>query len=169
MSLYVTITRKANPLWRSGEQIALEEWQGVVANDTEFRQPTAAEMAETVGVGRPQDVIWKGHPEHPAVWFIWNRGQIDVNLPDGFTLRKMAHVAAVLRANVMSEQGELFDRQGISLGLRDLPDDPADVEPLRPCWERVKAVTVTLLLTLGALLVLMLAYVMYRVWQHTWG
>ena len=168
MSLYVTITRKPNPLWLSGEEIALDEWQNIVADDDEFRQPTPAEIAETRGFGKLQDVIWQGHPQEPAVWFIWDQGQIDVNLPDEFTLKKMAHVAAALGANVISEQGEVFDGEGVSLGLRDLPDDPADPKPSR-FWERTEAVIVMFILALGVCMFLMLVYLMFRVVQLDWG
>jgi hypothetical protein len=167
LSLYVTITRKANPLWRSGEQIALDEWRSIVADDAEFRQPTSGEIAESNGAGKLEDVVWEGHPQEPVVWFIWDRGQIDVNLPDEFTLRKMAHVATSLRANVISEQGEHFDREGVSLGLRDLPDDPAGPKPTR-FWQRVKAGAVMLLVAVGACMLLVLVYVMFRVVQQTW-
>ena len=167
MSLYVTITRKPNPLWRSGEQIALEEWQNVVASDSEFRSVTPADVADAGGFAKSEDAIWRGHPEHPAVWFIWDCGQVDVNLPDALTLRKMASVAATLRAKVISEQGELFDDDGASLGLHELPPDPVDAKPLT-LVQKLESVVVKVILAIGACAVLALAYLLFRLIQHEW-
>jgi hypothetical protein len=122
-------------------------------------------MAENPGGVKPQDIIWAGHPQHPRVVFIWDDGQIAVDLPDDGTLQKMAQVAAALGANVISDEGEWFDRRGASLGLRDLPDDPTDPKPPRVLQVAETLVT-KLILALGVCMVLALVYVMFRVWTE---
>lgn len=167
MSLYVTITRKPNPLWRSGEQIALHEWQDAIKNDPEFRFATPADIADSNGYGNPEDAIWLQHPKHSTVWFIWDDGQIDVNLPDELTLKKMANVAEILRAKIISEQGQLFDRDGTSLGLHELPPDPAEEQP-NATGQLFESLIAKMLTAIGAGAVLALAYLLFRLIQHEW-
>jgi hypothetical protein len=60
-------------------------------------------------------------------------GQVDVRNPDDVTLARMAALASGLGANVIGEQGELFDASGKSLGVHDLPEDPGK---RKPSWLR---------------------------------
>lgn len=135
MSYYVTITRRPSPLWKSGENISLEEWRAVALASADVREPTAAELARDAPWAKPTDLIWTGHHEHPEVWFGWYSGQIDVKNPDEIILAMMAKLAKQLGARLIGEGGELFDEAGNSRGVFDLPEDPSEQKP--SLWRRI--------------------------------
>jgi hypothetical protein len=129
LSIYVTITRNPSPLWSGGERITESEWREAALAEGDFRPPTEAELREEAPSAWPDDLVWTGHPRHPAVWFSWDDGQVDVKYLGEVTIAKMMKLAGRLRARVISEQGELFDADGRSLGLHDLPDEPGTRKP----------------------------------------
>ncbi len=122
MSIYVYITRRRNPL-EPGDTVSLEEWQRLVASDPSFRAPTAEDHKELAmnwkGAPFPEDAIWTGHPDYPAVWFCWSDGNIELKSPDEIMIAKMMTLAAKLDANVISEMGELFNEDGSHKGFVD--------------------------------------------------
>ena len=122
MSIYVTITRKPNPHWKSGDEIPYEEWREAALAERDFRPPTSEELVEPFSL--QTDLVWTKHPEHPAVWFSWQDGQIDVKYLDEITIARMMTLASKLQAQIISEQGERFDTRGRSLGLFPLPNEP---------------------------------------------
>jgi hypothetical protein len=125
VSIYVSITRRIDPLDEAGPSIESAEWRSTFESDSEFRVPTDAELADAL-LG-PDDVpaLWLAHPEGEPTWFVLSAGNIDVKNPDHPLLTKMARVAQVLGARLISETGETFDSAGNSLGMaidgRDVP------------------------------------------------
>ena len=114
MSIYVSISRRAEPLEDDGPQITAEEWLEVVSSESDFRLPQGAE-GEWVG---PHARVWTGHPQ-VRMSFDWVDGQVDVKNPDAATIARMKALAARLQATVFSETGELFDDAGESAGFLD--------------------------------------------------
>jgi len=166
MSYYVTITRKPNPCWKGGELISEAEWRRVALAEPDFRPATDAELVEVAPYGRPSDLVWTGHPNFSAVWFDWFEGQIDVKGPDEITLAKMGLLAARLGANMIGENGELYDATGKCLGAQELPVEPGTQR--QPAWARTKGRLVTTFLILLALagILLVLYLVLGEAWEH---
>ena len=112
MSLYVSISRRADPLQEDGPQIAASEWIDLVAGEGDFRLPEGVESRWVGAFAR----VWTGHPEVQMV-FDWVDGQVDVKHPDPATIARMKALAVKLDATVFSETGELFDDSGESAGF----------------------------------------------------
>ena len=116
MSIYVSISRRSDPLDDTGPAIAADEWLRCVDAEPDFRPPVGDE-AEGVG---EHARVWSGH-KYPVV-FDWTRGEIDVKNPDCFVIARMKALAAKLSASVFSEAGEIFNEAGSHEGF--LPDYP---------------------------------------------
>jgi len=117
MSIYVYITRHADPADESGPQISAQEWVAHVDGELDFRVPREDEME------------WLG--EHARYWtdykppipFDWVDGQIEVKSPDDRIISRMKAMAETLHATVFSETGEVFDASGKHAGfLPGFPD-----------------------------------------------
>jgi hypothetical protein len=117
MSIYVSITRRAEPLADDGPSITSDEWLVVIAEQADFRLPQGDE-SEWAG---PFARVWSRHSDY-AVVFDWADGQIDVKNPDEPTVAMMKKLATYLSANVISETGEIFTDSGESGGF--LPGYP---------------------------------------------
>jgi hypothetical protein len=118
MSIYVYITRRHNPIDEDGPIIQEVEWRSVVSTDLTFRDASA----EEIGRARPSNShysIWLGHPEGLDAWFIWTDGQIDIRNPDEAMVAKAMELAMKLKANVVSEMGEIFNEDGSHKGFVD--------------------------------------------------
>ncbi len=117
MSLYVSITRRAEPLAEDGPTITSQEWLDCVGGEPDFRVPEGGELKWVGPIAR----VWSGHGEYPVV-FDWVDGQVDVKNPDERTVARMKRLATKLAANVVSETGEIFRESGESAGF--LPGYP---------------------------------------------
>ena len=133
MSVYVFVTRRDDPLTSEGPEISKEEWTALTTHDAELVVATEQDLnpdkrergTEAVG-----DVFWNAHPEVPQFWLEWVEGQIEVKNPDEACLRKLAGIAHALGAQLISENGELFDSEGQSLWERR-PASPAAPRTVR--------------------------------------
>jgi hypothetical protein len=110
MSIYVFISRRADPLDDGGPSITADEWLRA-ADDESFRDPSNEEKSWLGTHAR----IWLGNEYTPA--FDWVDGQIEVKAPDNQTIAKMHEIAHRLRANLFSETGEMFDVDGKHSGF----------------------------------------------------
>jgi hypothetical protein len=116
MSIYVYITRRADPADEAGPEITAEEWERCVDAEADFRAP------------REEELDWLG--DHARMWtgykvpvaFDWGDGYIEVKNPDAEIITRMKSLAGRLRATVFSETGELFDLSGRHAGF--LPGFP---------------------------------------------
>jgi hypothetical protein len=117
VSIYVSISRRADPLDAVGPAITADDWLLCVDEEPDFRPPVGAE-AEWVG---EHARVWAGH-KYPVVFDLTCRGEIDVKSPDRLVIARMKALAAKLSANVFSEEGEIFDESGEHAGF--LPDFP---------------------------------------------
>ena len=115
MSIYVSISRRADPLDDGGPAITAEEWLRCVDEEPDFRPPVGDE-AEWVG-GHAR--VWTGH-RYPVVFDLTGSGEIDVKSPGPQVIARMKALAAKLSANVFSQEGEIFDGSGEHAGF--LPD-----------------------------------------------
>jgi len=118
MSIYVSITRRAEPLDENGPSITKAEWLRWAERQPDFRVGGPDESSS-------QDAtpyVWTGHPSAVPFTFVWVDGQVDVKAPDRMTIQRMKAIAASLAATVMSETGEVFDDLGESAGF--LPGYP---------------------------------------------
>jgi hypothetical protein len=118
MSIYVYISRRADPFNDEEPSITAKEWLLSVDGDSAFR---IAREDESKWLGENAR-IWTGHQHAPAFAFDWVHGQIEVKNPDAQTIAKMQELASKLRAKVFSETGELFDDAGAHTGF--LPGFP---------------------------------------------
>ena len=117
MSIYVSITRRSEPLADDGPAIGSDEWIAAVAAQNDFSLPEGDE-SELVGEFAR---VWSGHSDYSVV-FDWVDGQVDVKSPDALTIARMKMLSTRLVANVISETGEVFDESGESAGfLRGYP------------------------------------------------
>lgn len=117
MSIYVSISRRADPLDDDGPAITAEEWLRCVGEEPDFRSPVGAE-AEWVG---EHARVWTGY-KYPVAFDLTFQGDIDVKSPDRLIIARMKALAAKLSANVFSQEGEIFDESGEHAGF--LPDFP---------------------------------------------
>ena len=114
MGIYVFITRRAEPAGENAVPITSAEWLTVASGETDFREPTAAEM-EWSG---PFMRVWVGYPAH-AVHFDWVDDQVEVKNPNEQIIVRMKALAKKLNATVFSETGEVYDDHGESAGFLD--------------------------------------------------
>ncbi len=117
MSISVAITRRAEPLADDEPGITAAEWLAVADEEPDFRVPA---VPEREGAGADARV-WTGHPSAPIVFDLCD-GQVEVVNPDAGTIARMQALARRLDARVVSENGEIFDDAGASLGF--LPGYP---------------------------------------------
>ena len=104
MSIYVSITRRPEPLADDGPMISSDEWLAAVDQQEDFRLLQGHETAWVGDFAR----VWSGHSEYPVV-FDWVDGQIDVKNPDEATVVRMKKLAGGLSAIVISETGEILN------------------------------------------------------------
>ncbi|MFF9884191.1 MULTISPECIES: hypothetical protein [Streptomyces] len=103
MGYDVHITTRT-PWWEDeGEQITTQEWEAVVAADSDLEMVQVARVSP-----RGQDVVleyrheWLAqmctHPQRDThgAWLDWEEGQIVVKNPDEILLKKMREIARVL-------------------------------------------------------------------------
>src|SRR5690554_771364 len=100
MGYDVHITRAEHWPENEGHEIAASEWHDVVNNDPDLR------LARYNG---PHFAIWDAHPEIDEAWLDWDAGNITTKNPDRALLRKMTELAARLDAQVLGDDGELYD------------------------------------------------------------
>lgn len=115
MSLYVYISRRADPFDDSGPEVTADEWLHCTDSEQDFRVPRSD---ETEGLG-PHARMLSGDPD---MAFDWVNGQVEVKNPPAWTIARMKRLALKLRAKVFSETGELFDAEGSHAGF--LPGFP---------------------------------------------
>jgi hypothetical protein len=85
MSIYVYISRRADPFNDEGPSITGKEWLLSVDGDSAFR---IAREDQSKWLGENAR-IWTGHQHAPAFAFDWVHGQIEVKNPDAQTIAKM--------------------------------------------------------------------------------
>jgi hypothetical protein len=103
-SLY--ITRREHWHDESGPEIALPEWQQLVASDATLRwEPNLGEHFAT----------WLGSTSSEPPWLAWLNGNLESKHPELHFIRKMASLASQLNAKVVGEEGELYGPDGLAL------------------------------------------------------
>ena len=138
MSIYVSITRRSDPLADEGPSISAEEWLAVVDADPELRQPAEEELESALLGDDDIPAVWF-HPDGHTTWFVLTDGNVEVKNPDAALLHKMATVADTLDAHLISETGERFDSSGQSLGFKSDDEDAEFDEQPKPVglWGRI--------------------------------
>ena len=112
--------------------ITLDEWLAVVANDPEMRLDSFAEAPLPDGqVLRTEDptlAVWTAHPRHGVdgfmAWMWLSDGNIDAKNPDEEVRRKLWRLAQALNARVQGDDGEFYNEFGEG-AYEELP-------PMRP-------------------------------------
>lgn len=108
MGYDVHITRRDEWSDDKGPAITREEWQAVLANDTELERIDEEDTARMLD------------PSHHAARFFWYspHGSIFVKKPNRSVLMKMLEIAEKLEARVIGDDGEVYSHNGV-------PDKPA--------------------------------------------
>ncbi len=117
MSLYVYITRKANPLEDGGLPIAQNEWEEAAKGLGSFRRNHDSSDSKPQNLQAIAEFAWTAHPEGLGIPFLWNDSQVQVKNPDQPTLVCMSTIAEKLNARVVSETGETFSADGSHAGF----------------------------------------------------
>ena len=99
------ITRR-NDWSATGNDITATEWLAYVKRDPELSlwPENGAHMAR-----------WSGKSEHSDPWLDWFEGNIYTKNPDKAFIQKMVHIADVLGAKVQGDDGEIYQREQLSL------------------------------------------------------
>lgn len=121
MPYQLHITRK--PKWDddTGPGITLREWHAYIDADLEMRHVGFAEV-ETPDGGRHAVstglAVWAGYSgqgDGQLAWFDHVQDRITVSDPDPEIIAKMHRIAAVLKASVQGEKGEVYGADGSEL------------------------------------------------------
>lgn len=106
--LYIT---RAEFFWETEENpIAEEEWLAVARADSDLQLDTTSYLDYRVSTGEVKRVhpwMLKGHPDRSPFWF--RNGAIFTTNPDNHTLAKMIALAKNLNAQVIGEEGEVYE------------------------------------------------------------
>jgi len=105
VSIYVFVTRKADPLEDEGPDISLSEWEALVRADSDLAlrdPPNKFPKDKTVYA------VWESYPGGYPAWFGLAGGNIQVKGVDTALLTKLRAFAAKLDARIVSEEGETF-------------------------------------------------------------
>ncbi len=105
MSIYVYVTRRADPFDDAGPQIAQDEWLRLIADDVDLSLENPPDRF-------PNDktiyAAWKKYPGGYTAWFGLAGGNIQVKGLDEALLGKLRIFASRLDARIVSEEGEKF-------------------------------------------------------------
>ena len=127
MGYDVHITRAED--WLESEQtpISLPDWIAYAKSDPEFRLDGFAEAENGLRYDNVGLAVWTAHSSGRPVWFDPTEGRVVVKNPDEEILRKMAAVAAALKARVLGDDGEAYDPP---------PPSPTSSSGSKPPWWR---------------------------------
>jgi hypothetical protein len=106
MSIYVYVTRRADPFDDAGPSITRDEWLDVVAKDADLSVEDPPDRFP--GYKDAVYVAWNGYPEGYTAWFVWFKGNIEVKNIDDAMLGKLRVFASALKARIVSELDEEF-------------------------------------------------------------
>ncbi|HEX3504640.1 MAG TPA: hypothetical protein VHU22_14715 [Xanthobacteraceae bacterium] len=106
MSIYVYVTRRADPLDDTGPKITRDEWLQLIAEDPELSLEDPADRFP--GYKDAIYAAWKNYPGGYTAWFVWFGGNIEIKGLDEALLGKLRAFAAPLNARIVSEEGEEF-------------------------------------------------------------
>ena len=140
MGYEVYITRKDSWIDEEGDEISLLDWQQFVSSAPDLREDGYAEMDTPFGKLRTESeglTLWLGHSkfesQNYSVWFSYSRGNISVKNPDDETRIKMHAISQSLNARVQGEEGELYDKFGVSDW--QAPKPRIEQEPTKRWWQ----------------------------------
>ena len=105
MSIYVFVTRRADPLKSDGAEISREEWTELVENDPDL---SLEDPDNRFPADKTIYAVWKTYPGGYPAWFGLSGGNIEVKGMDDVLLAKFRIFARKLGARVVSEEGEEF-------------------------------------------------------------
>jgi hypothetical protein len=105
MSIYVFVTRRADPLKPDGAEISREEWVKLVESDPDL---SLEDPADRFAADKTIYAVWKTYPEGYPAWFGLSGGNIEVKGIDDALLGKLRMFANKLGARIVSEEGENF-------------------------------------------------------------
>jgi hypothetical protein len=116
MGYDIHITRKENWFDDDGLNISIDEWKGVVNNDSEMRLDNFAETVtgagEIIRIESDGLAVWtkysKSGIEGNYAWFMYSNGEITVKNPDEEIINKMVKIAEHLNAKVQGDEGEIY-------------------------------------------------------------
>jgi hypothetical protein len=105
MSIYVFVTRRADPLKPDGAEINREEWVKLVEIDPDL---SLEDPADRFLADKTIYAAWKAYPAGYPAWFGLSDGNIEVKGMDDAILGKLRIFANKLGARIVSEEGEEF-------------------------------------------------------------
>ena len=105
MSIYIYVTRKADPLEANGQDIAAQEWIELVESDPDL---SIADPPNRLPGDRRSYAVWTSYPGGYPAWFSLCEGSIEVKGIDEAILAKLRCFARKLDARIVSELGEEF-------------------------------------------------------------
>jgi hypothetical protein len=104
LSIYVNVTRKADPLGE-GPEITRDEWLELVSSDPDL---SLERPSDAFAGDKTEYAAWKGYPGGYTAWFGFADGNISVKGIDDAILAKLRQFARRLDANIISDEGEQF-------------------------------------------------------------
>ena len=105
MSIYVFVTRRADPFDKKSNEITRDEWAKVIAGDPDL---SLQEPPDRSPGDKAVYAAWKNHPGGYTAWFGLADGNIEVKGLDDALLGKLQAFATRLNARIVSEEGEEF-------------------------------------------------------------
>ncbi|HUI12529.1 MAG TPA: hypothetical protein VL048_03555 [Xanthobacteraceae bacterium] len=105
MSIYVFVTRRADPLKPDGAEISREEWTELVESDPDL---SLEDPADRIPADKTIYAVWKTYPGGYPAWLGLSGGNIEVKGIDDAILGKLRMFANKLGARIVSEEGEEF-------------------------------------------------------------
>jgi hypothetical protein len=106
MGYSVFITRRKHWHDASGKSISIEEWRALVEADAELQW--SADLGGNAAV-------WRSDPGSDPEWIDAEDGHLFTKNPSTALLGKLACIAESLRARVVGEEGESYDRDGVAM------------------------------------------------------
>jgi hypothetical protein len=105
MSIYVYVTRRADPFNDAGPQITQHEWLKLIADDVDL---SLEDPPDRFPNDKTIYAAWKKYPGGYTAWFGLAGGNIEVKGLDDALLGKLRTFASLLDARIVSEEGEKF-------------------------------------------------------------